>query len=182
ESHRREGDWLRGGPAPTAGEDEIAAWLKAREALVPQAPVVPPDYFRHAKLKVAGFGEMDTVTGQCGPDAYAFATRTLRELVADASLKDAERRAWIAGQDAVFARCTRTPGTTPAPSLPAPLPNSARAKLKALNAYQHAAALFYSDDFAAARTEFDAIAAVPNHPMRAWAALGALRSLVRDAV
>lgn len=182
ESHRREGDWLHGGPVPTAGEDEIAAWLKAREALVPQAPAVGPDYFRHAKLKVAGFGEMDTVTGHCGPDAYAFATRILRELVADASLKDADRRAWIAGQDAVFARCTWTPGTTPAPALPAPLPAAAPAKLKAFNAYQHAAALFYGDEFAAARKEFDAIAAVPNHPMRAWAALGALRCLVRDAV
>jgi hypothetical protein len=182
ESHRREGDWLRGRPAHTAGEDEIAAWLKAREALLPQAPVVSPDYFRHGKVKVAGFGDMDIVTGQCGPDAYGFAARTLRELVADTSIEDAERRAWIAGQDAVFARCTWTPGKTPAPPLPAPLPTSARAKLKALNAYQHAAALFYSDDFLAARKEFDAIAAMPNHPMRAWATLGALRSLVRGAV
>jgi hypothetical protein len=182
ESHRREGDWLHGAPVPAAGEDEIAAWLKAREALVPQAPAVAPDYFRHGKLKVAGFGEMDTVTGHCGPDAYAFATRTLRELVADASLRDADRRAWITGQDAVFARCTWTPGTTPAPALPAPLPAAAPAKAKALNAYQHAAALFYGDEFAAARKEFDAMAAVPKHPMRAWAALGALRCVVRDAV
>ena len=182
ESHRREGSWLHGGPAPVAGDDEIAAWLKAREALVPRAPAVAPDYFRHGKLKVAGFGETDTVTGHCGPDAYAFATRTLRELVADGSLKDADRRAWIAGQDAVFARCTWTPGTTPVPALPAPLPAGAPAKLKALNAYQHAAALFYGDEFGAARKAFDAIAAAPQHPMRTWATLGALRSVVRAAV
>jgi hypothetical protein len=69
ESHRREGDWLRGSNASAAGEDEISTWLKAREALVPQPPAVTPDYFRHGKLKVVGFGDMDTVTGQCGPDA-----------------------------------------------------------------------------------------------------------------
>jgi hypothetical protein len=182
ESHRRQGDWLHGGPVPAAGEDEIAAWLQARGALMPQAPAVTPDYFRHGKLKVSGFGEIDVETGQCGPDAYAFATRTLRELGDDASLKDADRQTWIAGQDAVFARCAWTPGKTPAPPLPAPLPPAAPVKLKALNAYQHAAALFYGDDFAAARQEFDAIAAVPGHPMRAWATLGALRCLVRAAV
>jgi len=182
ESHRRQGDWLHGGPTPAAGEDEMAAWLAARGTLVPQPPAVAPDYFRHGKLKVEGFGEIDTETGQCGPDAYAFATRTLRELAADTTLKDADRRTWIAGQDAVFARCGWTPGKKPAPALPAPLPARAQARLKALNAYQHAAALFYGDDFAAARKEFDAIAAVPDHPMRAWATLGALRSIVRDAV
>ena len=100
----------------------------------------------------------------------------------DASLKDADRRAWIAGQDAVFARCTWLPGKTPAPRLPAALPAAAPAKLKKLNAYQHAAALFYGDEFAAARQEFDVIAAAPGHPMRAWAALAALRTLVREAV
>ena len=182
ESHRRQSDWLHSGPVPAAGEDEIAAWLQARGTLTPQPPTVKPDYFRHGKLKVSGFGEIDVETGQCGPDAYAFATRTLSELRDDASLKDADRRTWIVGQDAVFARCAWTPGTTPAPPLPAPLPAGAPAKLKALNAYQHAAALFYGDDFAAARQEFDTIAAVPGHPMRAWAALGALRCLVRDAV
>ncbi len=182
ESHRRQGSWLYGGPTPASGDDELAGWLQARRELVPQDPAVAPDYFRHGKLKVEGFGEMDTETGQCGPDAYGFATRTLRELVADTTLKDADRRAWITAQDAVFARCSWTPGKTPAPPLPAPLPARAPARLKALNAYQHAAALFYGDDFAAARKEFDAIAAVPDHPMRAWATLGVLRSIVRDAV
>jgi hypothetical protein len=182
ESHRRQGSWLHGGPTPAASDDELAGWLQARREIVPQDPAVAPDYFRHGKLKVEGFGEIDTETGQCGPDAYGFATRTLRELVADTSLKDADRRAWIAGQDAVFARCSWTPGKTAAPPLPAPLPDRAPARLKALNAYQHAAALFYGDDFAAARKEFDAIAAVPDHPMRAWATLGALRSIVREAV
>lgn len=183
ESHRRERSWLRGAESESApAQDEIEAWLAARGALQPQAPAVAPDYFRHGKLKVEGAGELDTVEGQCGPDAFAFATRTLRELVADASLKAADRRAWIAGQDAVFARCSWAPGKTPAPPLPAPSPANAPAKLKALNAYQRAAALFYGDDFAAARQAFDAIAAKPGHPMRAWANLGALRSLLRDAV
>jgi hypothetical protein len=182
ESHRRQGDWLHGGPVPEEGEDEIAAWLQARGELVPQAPAVAPDYFRHGKLKVSGFGEINVQTGQCGPDAYAFATRTLRELMSDTSLKDTNRRAWITGQDAVFARCVWAPGKKPAPELPGPLPADAPTKLKALNAYQHASALFYGDEFAAARQEFDAIAALQNHPMRAWATLGALRCIVRSAV
>jgi hypothetical protein len=183
ESHRRERSWVRGAePESAPGEDEIQAWLAARGAVQPQAPAVAPDYFRHGKLTVEGAGELDTVEGQCGPAAFAFATRTLSELVADKSLKPADRRAWIAGQDAVFARCSWAPGKTPAPPLPALLPANAPAKLKALNAYQRAAALFYADDFAAARKAFDAIAATPGHPMRAWAALGALRSVVRDAV
>lgn len=182
ESHDRQGSWLHGGPEPTAGEDEMEAWMKARGTLVSRPPAVAPSYFRRGKLKVQGFGEIDVQAGQCGPDAYAFATRTLGELVADASLKGADRRTWIAGQDAVFARCTWTPGKMPAPALPAPLPARAPAKLKALNAYQQAAALFYGDEFAAARQKFDTIAAAPDHPMRAWATLGALRCIVRDAV
>lgn len=184
ESHRRLGDWVRGNAPPRSqNTDEIADWLQARATLVPQAPATAPDYFRQGKLEVAGFGAIDVVAGQCGPDAYAFATRTLREqLVADASLSDADRRAWIAGQDAVFARCAWTPGKAAAPALPAPLPADAPPKLKALRAYQHAAALFYGDDFAAARAAFDAIAAQPDHPMRAWATLAAIRSLVREAV
>ena len=182
ESHSRQGDWVHGASAPRSSGDEIADWLQARGKVVSQAPAVAPDYFRHSKLAVAGVGEMASITGQCGPDAYVFATRTLGELTADTSLKDANRRAWIAAQDAVFARCAWTPGNAAAPALPAPLPPGAPRKLKALNAYQHAAALFYGDDYAASRREFDAIAAVPDHPMRAWAALGAIRSLVRDAV
>ena len=182
EGHQRRSDWLHGSAVPVPTEDEIAAWLKARGALVPQAPAVTPDYFRKSRLKVPGFGETSVVTGQCGPDAFAFATRTLSELVADVSLNDADRRMWISGQDAVFARCSWTPGTTPAPVLPATVSPAAPAKLQALNAYQRAAALFYGDDFAAALQEFDAIAGVSTHPMRAWATLGSLRAIVRGAV
>lgn len=181
ESHRRERSWLAGVES-TPGQDEIEAWLAARGALQPRAPAIAPDYFRHGKLKLEGAGELDTVEGQCGPAAFAFATRTLNELVADKSLKPADRRAWIAGQDAVFARCSWTPGKTVPPPLPAASPAGAPAKLKALNAYQRAAALFYGDDFEAARQAFDAIAAEPGHPMRAWAALGAMRSVLRNAV
>jgi hypothetical protein len=182
ESHRRQADWVRGNARAASGGDEIAAWLKARAALVPQAPAVAPDYFRHGKLNVEGIGAINVETGQCGPDAYAFATRTLGELMADGALKEGDRKAWVSRQDAVFARCSWAPGITPAPALPAPLPAGAPARLKAFYAYQHAAALFYGDELVAARQEFDAIAAVPDHPMRAWATLGALRSIVRGAV
>jgi hypothetical protein len=87
-----------------------------------------------------------------------------------------------AQSDAVFAGCEAAPGAAPAVALPAPPAASAPAKLKALAAYQHAAALFYGDEFSAARQAFDVIAATPGHPTRAWATLGALRSIVRAAV
>jgi hypothetical protein len=182
EGHGRKGSFQNGFDVPAPTRDEIEAWLGARAALQPTAPAVRPDFFRQSKLKVDAATEFDTVEGQCGPGAFTLATRTLGELVADASLKAADRLAWIAGQDAVFARCSWTPGKTPSPPLPALLPATAPARLKALNAYQRAAALFYADDFVAARQAFDAIAAVPDHPMRPWATLGALRSLVREAV
>ncbi|RZJ10951.1 MAG: hypothetical protein EOP39_07530 [Rubrivivax sp.] len=182
ENHDRKGSWVDGPAATSPGADEIEAWLAARGALQPRPPAVKPDYYRRSKLMVDGASGLDMEQGQCGPDAYGFATRTVRELVADAALKPADRLAWIAGQDAVFARCSWMPGKTPAPPLPAPTPAGAPAKLKALNAYQRAAALFYGDDFTAARQAFDAIAAVADHPMRPWATLGALRSLLRDAV
>ena len=184
ESHRRQGDWVNGPAKPAAkrDEDEIAAWLKARAALVPKPPAVAPAYFRPGKLQVAGLPAIDIETGQCGPDAYAFATRMLNGMAVDPMLADVDRRAWVTRQDAVFARCSWAPGTTPAPALPAPLPANASTKLKLLYAYQHAAAQFYGDDFVAARREFDAIAAEPGNPMRPWAAQGAFRSIVRGAV
>lgn len=182
ESHERRGNALLDRPSKPyrPGGDEIDDWLEARDALVPTPAEPRPDFFRTGTMKVGGF-ELTTREGNCGPDAFDFATRTLRELASDPQLTDADRRAWIEGQDAVFARCTWMPGTTPAPKLPTALPRGASPKLKALRAYQHAAALFYSDDFEHARQEFDAIAATRGHPMRAWAALGAMRSVVRPA-
>ena len=188
ESHRRLGNVFldRKDKPYQSGSPEIAEWLQVRGTLVSAPPQSKPDYFRHGHATIAGLNgapsfEVRTEEGNCGPDAFTFATRTLRDLVADTTLADADRRTWIAGQDAVFARCQWQPGTSPVPTLPADLPSSAPAKLKALRAYQHAAALFYGDDFEHARQEFDAIAATPGHPMRAWAALGALRSVVRPA-
>jgi hypothetical protein len=188
ESHRRQGDWLNGAAAPAPAsasasrQDEIEAWMAARSALVTQAPRVAPDYFRTRKIEVAGFGKMDSTEGQCGPDAFALATRTLRELAADPALTEADRRNWVTGQDAVFARCSWLPGTGPLPAMPNAAPANAPTTLKTLNAYQRAAALFYADEFTAAREAFDTIAATSGHPLRAWATLGALRCVLRSAV
>ena len=184
ESHTRRGDWLHGGAFPVSipDKDEIATWLAARQALVATAPVAAPSYYRISQLKIASGGEIEIETGQCGPDAFVLATHTLAELVADATLRDTDRRTWIAGQDAVFARCAWAPGKVAAPALPAAVPANAPPRMRALNDYQHAAALFYGDDFATARREFDAIAAVPDHPMRGLATLGGIRSVLRDAV
>lgn len=181
EKHDRLDDWVYGKAAPAPATDEIQTWLAARGALQPRAPAVAPDYYRTRKVKVDGGLEFETAEGQCGAGAFVLATRTLRELVADASLKPADRLLWIAGQDAVFARCSWLPGNTAPPALPAPLPASVTGKLYALHAYQRATAMFYGDEYTAARQAFEAIAAVPDHPMRGWATVGALRSVVRAA-
>lgn len=186
ESHERRGNaFLETRDEPYSTHTPIHDWIAARDAIATTRLDQVPDFFRSSHHKVEAPGlpafEATTVEGNCGADAFTFAVRTLRELVADTSLTDADRRAWIAGQDAVFARCAWLPGTQPVPALPAALPAKAPARLKALRAYQHAAALFYSDDFEHARQEFDAIAATPGQPMRAWAALGAMRSVLRPA-
>ena len=186
ETFQRDGDWVHGAHVARdpALPDEIHEWLEARVAIVPTEPAARPDYFRHGKEMMPGVTpafEVDTISANCGADAFSFATRTLRDLRADASLSDGDRRAWIAGQDAVFARCSWTPGAGVAPALPGPLPAKSSARLKSLRAYQHAAALFYSDDFEHARQEFDAFAPNADDPMRPWAMLGALRSVARAA-
>ena len=186
ESHERRGNGFLGtrNKPYRKGNDEIDDWLQTRQAAGAPPLADRPDFFRttHGTSQFAGRSfETTSVDPNCGADSFRFATDTLAGLRADASLSDADRRTWIAGQDAVFARCSWIPGQGPAPALPAALPAKAPAKLVALRAYQHAAALFYSDDFEHARQEFDAIAATPAHPMRTWAALGGLRSVVRPA-
>ena len=188
ESHERLGNgFLQRKFMPyRSGAPEIADWLRARGALVSTPPQTQPDYFRTSRKTIPGRNgapvfDFTATEGNCGADAFAFATRMLGELVTDTKLADTDRRTWIAGQDAVFARCVWQPGTSPAPALPAELPSKTMPKLKALRDYQHAAALFYGGDFEHSRQEFDAIAATPGHPMRAWAALGALRSVLRPA-
>jgi hypothetical protein len=57
---------------------------------------------------------------------------------------------------------------------------NAAPRLRALRAYQHAAAQFYADDFEHALPEFDAMAKTPGHPMQAWSALAAMRCIVRS--
>jgi hypothetical protein len=186
ESHRRQGNWMTDHleSRPASAPDEIHEWLAARSAVVADAPAVSPDYFRTGTMKVPGFAgrpdfEVKTTSPNCGPDAFVFATRTLHELSSDTTVTADDRRAWIAGQDAVFARCSWKPGSGDAPPLPAALPSSASPRLQALRAYQHAAALFYSGDFEHALPEFDAMAKTAGHPMQAWSALAAMRSIVR---
>lgn len=180
ESHARRGSWLQGGPFPPAGADELAGWLAAREAVVQAAPAVPPDYYRVQRQTLPGGVHFDTQEGQCGPDAFAFATRTLQSLREDRQLRDEDRRHWVTAQDAVFARCSWTPAGAPPPPLPAEPPPGAAPRLQALHEYQRASALFYGDDYAGARQAFDAIAARPDHPMRPWAALGGMRAVLRE--
>jgi hypothetical protein len=186
ESHRREGTWVSAHVEPRAASapDEIHEWLAARSAWIADEPAVRPDYFRTVTMKVPGFAgrpdlEVKTTSPNCGPDAFVFAARTLRELSADTTVSADDRRTWIAGQDAVFARCSWKPGSGDAPPLPASLDANATPRLKALRAYQHATALFYSGDFEHALPEFDAMARTPGHPMQAWSALAAMRCVVR---
>lgn len=179
ENRERLGSWTAGTFPPAPKVDEIDAWLALR-ALTGAAPLAAkPDYYRDTAITV-GSEVMTVSEGQCGADAFVLATQVLQSLRAEPAISDAHRKAWVAGQDAVFARCTWSPSSgQAAPPLPAELPAGYPPKLSAMNAYQRASALFYGEDHAGALKAFDAIAKEKDHPIRPWAVLGAMRSLVR---
>lgn len=150
----------------------VPAWLTARNALAaaPLAREIATD----KNFPDGGFGSFIN----CGDPAFDLAAQTLNSLAANRDVAKPELRAWIEAQDAVFAHCGNDPG--PSAGLAA-LPASARPLLKQLREYQIAAQHFYAGRYDQALPAFDRIAAQRAHPMRQWAAHGALRTIVRQA-
>lgn len=145
--------------------DALTAWLNARKA-VPGAPALTgidterpgPDY---------------TSEPNCLDNAFRTAARTLADRAAAHGAASPEIRAWLDAQDTVFRACA-----TPVAALPA-LPEAAPDWLQADHRYQAAALAFYTADYPAAASAFEAIAGDAASPWREIAPYLQLRALLR---
>lgn len=132
--------------APCCGErqDKSYAWLEARRAV----PGAAPDVYYIATERP---GPSYTSIPTCFGDAFDTATATLKSRIARYGAGSLWVRAWLAGQDAVFASCSKSGVTLPALGATAP------AWLRADRAYQTAALALYDGRLADAERDFAAI-------------------------
>lgn len=153
----------------TSADEAKQTWVEARSAVGGVTPLKPYeiDVFR----SVGDFVSVPT----CFSDAFTTAARALRERIAVHGTDDPWVRAWVDGQDAVFAACSGDAG------LPA-LAGDAPDWLRADHAYQAAAVALYTRDFGDAEQRFDAIAADPASPWRGLAPYLAARAAVDAAL
>jgi hypothetical protein len=148
-------------PVISAPSDESRnPWLAARN----QAPGVQPlkdiDAFRQVK-KV---GYFDSYLN-CNDDAFRAAASTLQRVRSKPYAAD-----WIAAQDMVFADCSK------GANMPQP---ASDAQLRPDRAYQIASAKFYSEQYDAARQDFQAIGADASSPWHDVAPYLAARCSIR---
>jgi hypothetical protein len=109
----------------------------------------------------------------CLPDAFAKAGATLDARANKYGSKSKEVQAWVARQDAVFARCGGSGAALP-PALPTTDP-----LLRADAAYQDAALAFYAGDHAEAERRFRAIGLDSSSPWRPLAKYVTVRAITR---
>ncbi|HEV2531290.1 hypothetical protein [Phenylobacterium sp.] len=142
-------------------------WSEARKVV----PGVPQSLYIETERPSAE-GSYSQV---CFDDAFDTAAATLKDRAAKHGAASPEVRAWLAGQDAVFANCHKTT------ALP-PLPASAPSWLKADRAYQEAAAAFYDTRYAEAARRFSDIAKDAGSPWRGTGVYLVARALTRKAL
>ena len=109
-------------------------WLEARSKVPGASPLTHLDVFRR-------LGEFRSYLN-CPADAFSTAVSTLQRLQAQFGPESPAVRAWLQDQDVVFAKCADGAGLSVRPTTEPPL--------RADNAYQMAAAHFYSGAFEAA--------------------------------
>lgn len=154
-------------------EDGLKVWLAARRTVSEQAPkVAPGDYRDFGGERFGGFLN-------CTPGAFILAAQTLQSVAGNPKFARTDAQDWLAAQDAVFALCTVIPDGSQ--TYPLPLDARSPLPLRQLRDYQIATALFYAGRYDEALGRFDAIAVDRKHPMRAWAAQAAMRSILRKA-
>lgn len=165
--------WDYVGNAEKNGSGE---WFKARTPLAVQAGL-PAE----SEVRITGSEDWGSYVN-CHPDAFrrAAATAKARAQLGPGGKPDHWFKAWLEGQDAVFANCGFTGGPS-SPVLPPAIPENAPAWLKADRAYQEAAANFYSGNLEAARRHFQAVAQDANSPWQPLGAYLAARCLIRMA-
>jgi hypothetical protein len=145
-------------PQPTA---DTNPWLAARN----QAPGITPlrqlDPYR--QVNIEGY-YLDTYLN-CNDDAFRTAAATLERIQRTGAAAE-----WIAAQDMVFSNCSQ------GAAIPQPASDP---RLRADRAYQIASAKFYSEQYDAARQDFQTIAADASSPWHDVAPYLAARCLIR---
>jgi hypothetical protein len=157
------------------------AWLKERASYARQWGL-PVD------VKLDVMGETDNASYvNCHVDAFKQAAATLKARALQGGKAEAWPKAWLQGQDAVFANCTEPPHEYGKPlpkrvtQLPPAPPANAPDWLKADYAYQSGAAHFYARNFELARKQFQAVAQDGKSPWKNLGAYLAARCLIRSA-
>jgi hypothetical protein len=146
-------DW----PAPTVTPNP---WLAARNDVPGIQPLATLNPYRQVKKE----GYFDNYLN-CNDDAFRTAASTLERVQRTGAAAE-----WIAGQDVVFADCSQ--GT----AMPQPASDP---HLAADRSYQFASAKFYSEQYDAARQDFQTIAADAASPWHDVAPYLAARCLIR---
>src|ERR1017187_9100781 len=145
-------------PAPTVTPN---LWLAARNKAPGIRLLRELDPYRSVKKE----GYFDTYLN-CSDDAFRTAAATLKRVQQAGAAAE-----WIAAQDVVFSDCSK------GESIPQPASDP---HLSADRAYQIASAKFYSEQYDAARRNFQTIAADDSSPWHDVAPYRAARSLIRD--
>jgi hypothetical protein len=150
-----------GGAIPDLVSDESSnPWLAARNKVPAVAPLQRIDTYREVQKE----GYYGTYLN-CNDDAFRTAASTLERLHSKPYAAD-----WIAAQDMVFADCAQ------GAAIPSPTSDP---QLRPDRAYQIASAKFYSEQYDAARQDFQAIAGDGSSPWHEIAPYLAARCLIR---
>lgn len=144
-------------PVPTVSPNP---WLAARNQVPGIQPLKDIDAYREVKKQ----GYFDSYLN-CNDDAFRTAASTLERVRRTPIAAD-----WIAAQDMVFADCSKGASTPQPASDP---------QLRPDRAYQIASAKFYSEQYDAARQDFQTIAADSSSPWHEIAPYLAARCLIR---
>ncbi len=148
--------------------DAVAAWLKTRSDIPGASPMTA--------LQTGPGSYFFTETPNCFPEAFHVAAETLTDRARRFGGSSPAVKAWLAGQDVVFAACSSQDGQLP------PAPPSAPAWLRFDRGYQQAALALYSGRNLEAAKRFDEIAKEAGSPWRASGLYLAVRADMRQAL
>ncbi len=161
-------------PAATPQKTPAEQWLDARSrvpGVIPmQNALQTIDQYRALQGADAGQSYEN-----CLDDAFVNAVQTLSERSARWGVRSPRVAEWVRGQDAVFKNCAG------GKEIPASLPETADALLKADRRYQMAAAEFYAEEYEAAEKDFGAIARDGASPWQELGEFMVARTLIREA-
>jgi hypothetical protein len=151
-------------------EQSVKTWLDTRQKVsgINAAPKI--EVFRSREKP----NEYETYLN-CQNDAFETAATTLASRIEKYGADSPALKLWVDAQDQVFANCSE------GQHAPNQLPTGAEQWLRADWQYQTAAANFYSTNFAAAKTRFEAIANDVNSPWNNIAPYLVARTLLRKA-